>query len=343
MKTLVLNGSPRDRSSNTFKITKTFLEEMENANYDIDIIDISKKEINHCIGCFHCWNKTPGICLFKDDMKDILELYKNADIIIWSFPLYYFGMPSKIKALLDRLLPLNLPFMYLSEDKKTTYHTPRYNLPEKKYILISTCGFPTTKNNYEALKNQFDILYPKGYTNIFCPEGGIINIPQLNESVKKYLEKVKKAGKEFVKNGYLSEKTKVSLEKLIIPKEEYIKFANLSWDSNASKTLIFMRQMASVYEPKSKKTKKDIIIEFEFTDINENYQLILKEDKCIVIEKDFLPYSTKIITPFSVWEDISSGKINGAKALLDRSYKIKGSFKNLLNMYKFFPVENVPS
>ena len=48
-------------------------------------------------------------------MQDLIQKYVGADAVIWSFPLYYFGMPSKLKAFLDRTLPINLPFIELSE------------------------------------------------------------------------------------------------------------------------------------------------------------------------------------------------------------------------------------
>lgn len=39
-------------------------------------------------------------------MQTIMEAVIAADLIIWSFPLYYFGMPSHLKAVCDRMLPL---------------------------------------------------------------------------------------------------------------------------------------------------------------------------------------------------------------------------------------------
>ncbi len=92
MSILVLNGSPKAEKSNTMRLTNNFLE---GAGWkEIEIIHLVNKEIRNCTGCFSCWNKTPGKCVIKDDMSEILEKIISADTIIWSFPLYYYNVPG---------------------------------------------------------------------------------------------------------------------------------------------------------------------------------------------------------------------------------------------------------
>jgi multimeric flavodoxin WrbA len=50
MKTLVLNGSPKAGASNTMKLTNAFLQGL--GKNDIEIIDITKINIQPCKGCF---------------------------------------------------------------------------------------------------------------------------------------------------------------------------------------------------------------------------------------------------------------------------------------------------
>ena len=52
-------------------------------------------DIKHCSGCFNCRTKTLRHCTKKDDTAELTEKYISSDLIIWSFPLYTFGMPSK--------------------------------------------------------------------------------------------------------------------------------------------------------------------------------------------------------------------------------------------------------
>ena len=198
MKILILNGSPKAENSNTLKLTDSFVEGMrEITNCKVDTVHVIHKKIAPCRGCFACWNKTPGKCIVRDDMDDILPKFIDADVIIWSFPLYYFGMPSPIKALMDRLLPLNLPAMLKKEDGSGG-HPPRYEkLIYKRHVLISTCGFYSRENNYEALKRQFEIAwggYGRKPAMILCPEGELFRVPQLRQRTDEYLVHVQQAG-----------------------------------------------------------------------------------------------------------------------------------------------------
>ncbi|WP_455718483.1 flavodoxin family protein, partial [Anaerosporobacter sp.] len=110
MKILVLNASPKGKHSGTMKLTESFLEGIKKIeDCEIDVIDIYSLDIKPCEGCFGCWHKTPGACVIQDDMSKCLELLKEADLILWSFPLYHYSIPAKGKMFLERTLPLVLP------------------------------------------------------------------------------------------------------------------------------------------------------------------------------------------------------------------------------------------
>ena len=55
MNILVLNGSPKQKSD-TMRLTKSFLDGiLSEKACDTEIIDVIKKEIRPCTGCFACW------------------------------------------------------------------------------------------------------------------------------------------------------------------------------------------------------------------------------------------------------------------------------------------------
>ena len=45
-------------------------------------------------------------CIIKDDTVDIAEKIKNADVVCFATPVYYYGMSGQLKTLLDRCNPL---------------------------------------------------------------------------------------------------------------------------------------------------------------------------------------------------------------------------------------------
>ncbi|WP_077609374.1 flavodoxin family protein [Clostridium sp. Marseille-P2415] len=236
MNVLVLNGSPKGEKSNTIQLTNAFLEGMaERTALDIDVLTVSNMNIKPCVGCFHCWSKTPGKCCIHDDMASVIEKMLASDIIIWNFPLYYYGLPSQLKAVIDRQLPMNLPFMEkgAKNGSDSGSHPPRYDMTGKRYVLISTCGFYTPKGNYDSVNLQFDHYLGKGnYETLYCGQGELFGVPELRSRTEKYLQNVKTAGAEFASSG-ITAVTKETLNELLYSRDVFEQMANASWEAEA--------------------------------------------------------------------------------------------------------------
>lgn len=57
--------------------------------------------VHSCIACEKCHNTDTG-CAFKDDMEKINPELLSADVIVFVSPIYYYGMCSQIRAVIDR-------------------------------------------------------------------------------------------------------------------------------------------------------------------------------------------------------------------------------------------------
>ena len=221
MNILVLNGSPKSENSNTMKLTQAFLDGAGFA--DAKIINVEELGIKGCTGCFSCWNKTPGKCIF-DDMNEILAKLIAADVVIWSFPLYVYSVPGKLKIFIDRRLPLSLPFM--SGEKESGSHPARYDMTHQRHVVISTCGFWTTKGNYDSVIPMFDHMYGAGNSEkIFCGQGELFRVPELKARTDEYLELVRDAGREFARGG-ISVQTQTALAEPLYPRDIFEKMAD---------------------------------------------------------------------------------------------------------------------
>lgn len=204
MKILLINGSPRGKRSNSLKLAQSFIEGIkEKDEVFIDELNVSKMNIESCRGCFSCWKATPGECIIKDDMPTVIEKEVEADIMIWSFPLYYFSVPGILKDLIDRQLPMYLPFMSENEEGiGSGGHESRYNLKGRRHVLISTCGFYSSEGNYDSVTRMFDhFLGENNFEQIFCGQGELFNTKELSDRTDEYLDFVRKAGSEYVSGG----------------------------------------------------------------------------------------------------------------------------------------------
>nr|WP_231505087.1 flavodoxin family protein [Collinsella aerofaciens] len=257
MNILAINGSPKGRRSNTWRLASAFLggiaaqeESAHEQTPAIETLNVSDLDIKPCLGCFSCWSKTPGTCRIHDDMRAVIEKILRADIIIWSFPLYYFGLPGPLKNLIDRQLPMSLPFM--SAGTESGGHPSRHDMSGKRTAVISTCGFYTAKGNYNGVTDLFDRLCGKdGYTGIFSGQGELFRVKELSGRTDEYLSWVKKAGEEFASGG-IAEETRAKLEQSLYPRDVFEAMADASWGVGESGEredpgLAFTRQMAALY------------------------------------------------------------------------------------------------
>ena len=88
MKVLALNSSPRGGGqSKTEFLLNHLVQGMQEAGAEVEVVALRKKKINHCIGCFTCWTKTPGVCLHQDDMtKELFPKWLAADLVVYATP-----------------------------------------------------------------------------------------------------------------------------------------------------------------------------------------------------------------------------------------------------------------
>ena len=351
MKILLINGSPKGKRSNSLKLAYSFIEGFKNEytgneereSISIDELHVASMNISACKGCFSCWQKTPGVCCIKDDMQTVIGKLIEADLILWSFPLYYFNVPGILKNLIDRQLPMSLPFMSSKQDGyESGSHDSRYDMEGKRHVLISTCGFYSADGNYDSVLRMFDHFLGKGnYTTIFCGQGELFRVKELSARTDEYLASVKCAGSEYAMTGTISEETDAILHTLLYPRDVFEKMADASW--GISKTtgekepddLVFTRQMAALYK-KDAYDGKERVLEIHFTDLDHTYQIQLSKTGSEVFTDESLSSTTRIDTPFTVWSAISRGEIGGAEALGKQMYTVSGDFSLMIDWDKFF-------
>lgn len=348
MNILVINASPRGERSNSYRLTKAFLEglteeeEKRGGKAQVTKLCVKDLEIGPCLGCFSCWKQTPGECCRKDDMVRVLKLQLWADLTIWSFPLYYFSVPGPLKNLIDRQLPLVLPFMAEREDGVGSgSHPSRYDMTGKQTVLISTCGFYSAQNNYDSVCGMFDHICGKGaYETIFCGQGELFGVPELSARTDEYLDWVRKAGREFSSGG-IREETGKRLAELLFPKEAFEAMADASWGidrktgEKEEESLTFTRQMAALYR-KDAWDGKDRVLEISYTDLGRAYQILLGKEGSRVCTDGSLSATTRIETSYTLWRRIAEGEVDGAQALAEQRYRVKGDFSLMTKWDDFF-------
>ena len=155
MKILTILGSPK-KNGNTARVLGMF-EGLVADGHDVDRLNIADVEVAGCVGCYACQeHPDEAFCAQKDDAQGIYDRILTADAVVYAAPLYMWGFPAGIHALLERHLAL-----------VTGYSGPNYKslIEGKRVALLVTSGGPV-ENNAELIQAVFDRLADWGQVDV---------------------------------------------------------------------------------------------------------------------------------------------------------------------------------
>ena len=159
-------------------------------------------------------------------------------MLIASFPLYYFGLPAQLKALLDRTISLMEPYHgQTPEGGHCSFQTLRDPaLRRKKLVVISSCGYTEAAPMYEALLAQLDRLCSgRNYTPLFFPQGELLPVEKLDGPRARRLQAFEAAGREYAETGTLSEQTLAGVQRPMVDPRVYEILARAQWSGGAER------------------------------------------------------------------------------------------------------------
>lgn len=104
MKKVVIISSSLRNGSNSEILAHEVEKGIKDAGNEVEFISLKDKNIKFCLGCLAC-QKTHK-CVQSDDMSDLVIKIKNADVLVFATPIYYYEMSGQLKTFLDRCNPL---------------------------------------------------------------------------------------------------------------------------------------------------------------------------------------------------------------------------------------------
>ena len=132
IKVMGLCASPR-KGNSSFLLEKALesAAEYDAMPTEIKHFHLGKKSLAPCDACM-AHKKLSGECRIKDTFQEMRDLWIDADVILYAFPVYHMGIPAQLKAFIDRLG--NSLGYYFQTDEPRTYHISR---------LMKVMGFIT--------------------------------------------------------------------------------------------------------------------------------------------------------------------------------------------------------
>ncbi|MFH0799279.1 MAG: flavodoxin family protein [Pseudomonadota bacterium] len=231
---LAINGSPRGRGGATWWVLERFIQGVEEAGGKVEVIQLAGKNIHHCTGELSCWFKTPGKCIHNDDMEEILSAVATANAFIIATPVYLDGMTGLLKNCMDRMVPTVSPHFELKDGHLR--HAAR-KFAARSVALVSTCGFFELDNfgplvaHVKAICRNMDAEFAGAVLRPAAPM--IPEIPTIHPlffKLRSLTKAIRQAGKEFVKEGRISDEIGRAVSADIVSREKYFQEANSHFD-----------------------------------------------------------------------------------------------------------------
>jgi len=182
-----------------------------------------------------CWTQTPGQCVIKDDMAELLDMFMKSDIAVMATPVYVHNVTGIMKTFIDRLIPIMDPHLVKMENGYTG-HIKRYETYPKVGV-IATGAFPEQKctefvsQYFHRLSKYLCTVVVFEFYKAQAIQLKIGDQTPLGPLVEDYKNKVRAAAKEVVEHMKISEETQSALDQQFLPDEIYIQEANKYWDS----------------------------------------------------------------------------------------------------------------
>lgn len=108
MNILAIGGSPR-RDGNSNSILRIAVEAAVERGAQADYVYARDLDICGCAGCNGCKSGADATCVVDDDMHKVYDLVRWADTIVFASPVYFYGVSSWLKEVIDRFYALMGP------------------------------------------------------------------------------------------------------------------------------------------------------------------------------------------------------------------------------------------
>ncbi len=129
-KILVIQGGGRP-NGNTAQLVSHFIKGAEEAGHKAEVISLLKHEVKGCLGCNACRYDKP--CIQKDAFHDLVPKIRDADLLAFASPLYFWTISARLKAFIERF--------YCLAEKDDDPPLGRYEkYPEKDCVLLMTAA-----------------------------------------------------------------------------------------------------------------------------------------------------------------------------------------------------------
>lgn len=152
MQILILDGNPDAQDAEFGAYLNDLQTELKDKGHEVQRQILRDMDIRYCTGCWGCWVKTPGKCVFPDESYDVCRAYIRADFVLMASPVLMGFTSAVLKKAQDRLIPLLHPYFDFVQGE--THHHARYETYPRLGILLKR-ALETDEEDLEIITDMF--------------------------------------------------------------------------------------------------------------------------------------------------------------------------------------------
>ncbi|RXK88783.1 NADPH-dependent FMN reductase [Chlorobaculum sp. 24CR] len=143
MKATIFDGSPAG-DPGCERMTEMLGDVLAARGYETEPVVLRDRRIANCSGCFGCWLKTPGLCVFDDDNRELSAKFIQSDLAVFLTPVSFGAYSPELKRMLDHFIANISPFFTTIGGE--SHHQKRY----ERYPDLLAIGWSDGANDAQA-------------------------------------------------------------------------------------------------------------------------------------------------------------------------------------------------
>ena len=274
---------------------------------------------------------------------DLLPRIVAADIVVFASPLYHYHVNAVMKTLIERTLPAFHPFLERNGD--AIYHPVRDRFPG--VVLLCVGGNPDA-GVFEHLSGWANYLFGKNgkqpglrlIAEIYRTSSSVMT--ETPDKLKGILDATQQAGRELVLGRTVSPETMSLITRPVEEIDTVLELANMAWRYCIAEHVtpagmehkdrpprpVSIKSMIAILKMgfnREKATGKEGVMQFNLTgETGGSFHLVIMGGTIKACEGVAARSDIEVDAPFDTWADIMCGKLDGAQAMVDGKYKLKG-------------------
>jgi putative sterol carrier protein len=232
-------------------------------------------------------------------------------------------------------------------------HPLRHQTPA--VVVLSVSGMPD-EAHFNPVSAHFNYMLASPGRNlvaeIYRPAAEMVTNPIFKDILTDVLDATQQAGRELVQTSKITPQTMARIRQPVVEPKMFADMANIFWKSCIAEAVTpkeFYRKNM-VPRPDSLKEfmllqpiglnseavgERQVVLQFNFSgEVTDSCYFILDKDNIVAKTGAKENPDISVNTPFEVWVDIMTGKIEGSQAFLEQKYIVDGELELMIKLFQ---------